>query len=263
VVALVSAADGTVAARYEYGPFGELLRATGPMAKANPFLYSTKYYDWETGLYYYGYRYYDPSTGKWLSRDPIGEGGGRNLYGFCSGDPISRVDYLGLKDQSKCCDETCDTKGQREILDVLFILLPSTVLPNEKDVADDWRKKLNLLCKLDQSKKQANEIVVNLASETAKKRRLENYGVALYTVIVWRSCADCGCRGLAGFFRRNQSPLHWTVPFDTNPARCNPEEGEHSHPIETEAFLDEASAQAAQTRCKNKHIAAFNEGYID
>jgi RHS repeat-associated protein len=91
----VSAADGTIAARYEYGPFGELLRATGPMAKANPFLFSTKYYDWEAGLYYYGYRYYSASTGRWLSRDPIMEKGGHNIYAFVGNDPRA-VDPLGL-----------------------------------------------------------------------------------------------------------------------------------------------------------------------
>jgi RHS repeat-associated protein len=55
------------------GPFGELLRATGPMAKANPFRFSTKYQDDETDLPYYGYWYYNAGTGRWLSRDPYGE----------------------------------------------------------------------------------------------------------------------------------------------------------------------------------------------
>jgi uncharacterized protein RhaS with RHS repeats len=45
---------------------------------------------------YYGFRYYDPVTGRWLSRDPIGENGGLNLYGMVGNDPISRWDYLGL-----------------------------------------------------------------------------------------------------------------------------------------------------------------------
>jgi RHS repeat-associated protein len=66
-------ADGIEAARYEYGPFGEEIRTTGTMSKMNPFRFSTKYQDDETGLLYYGYRYYGPSTGRWLSRDPIEE----------------------------------------------------------------------------------------------------------------------------------------------------------------------------------------------
>jgi RHS repeat-associated protein len=43
------------------------------MAKANPFRFSTKYQDDETDLLYYGYRYYNSNTGRWLSRDPLGE----------------------------------------------------------------------------------------------------------------------------------------------------------------------------------------------
>ena len=50
------------------GPFGEVLRATGPMAKANPFRFSTKYQDDETDLLYYGYRYYSASTGRWIEQ---------------------------------------------------------------------------------------------------------------------------------------------------------------------------------------------------
>jgi RHS repeat-associated protein len=99
VVAMVNAATGAIAANFEYGPFGELIRATGPMAKLNPFMFSTKYYDWETGLYYYGYRYYNPSTGRWLSRDPIGESGGMNLYCLMGNDPIGRIDINGLADR--------------------------------------------------------------------------------------------------------------------------------------------------------------------
>ena len=66
VSGLVDAANGDVIAQYEYGPFGEVIRATGPMAKANPFRFSTKYQDDETDLLYYGYRYYNPSTGRWI-----------------------------------------------------------------------------------------------------------------------------------------------------------------------------------------------------
>ena len=95
VVALVNAATGEVAAQYDYGPFHELLRATGPVARENPFLAATKYYDWETGLYYYGYRYYSPSLRKWMSRDAIGERGGLNSYAFCLGSPLDNIDLNG------------------------------------------------------------------------------------------------------------------------------------------------------------------------
>jgi RHS repeat-associated protein len=79
VTALVSMSGGTNCAAYEYGPFGEVIRATGPMAKANPFRFSTKYQDDETDLVYYGYRFLNPSIGKWLSRDPAEEDVGPNL----------------------------------------------------------------------------------------------------------------------------------------------------------------------------------------
>jgi len=55
------------------GPFGEVLRSTGPIAKANPLRFSTKYQDDETDLLYYGYRYYIASMGRWLSKDPLSE----------------------------------------------------------------------------------------------------------------------------------------------------------------------------------------------
>ncbi|HEY5910946.1 MAG TPA: RHS repeat-associated core domain-containing protein [Verrucomicrobiae bacterium] len=95
VSALIDAGDGTSAARYGYGPFGEVLRGSGPMASEFNLLFSTKLYEWETGRYYYGYRYYDPSTGRWLSRDPLGEAGGANLYGFVGNSPLTRVDVGG------------------------------------------------------------------------------------------------------------------------------------------------------------------------
>lgn len=48
------------------------------------------------GVSVYGYRYYAPDTGRWASRDPIGERGGINLYGFVGNDPVGRIDKYGL-----------------------------------------------------------------------------------------------------------------------------------------------------------------------
>ena len=92
------AADtGESVAEFEYGPFGELIRATGEKKDAFNFRFSTKYEDTETGLLYYGYRYYNAETGRWLNRDPIGELGGLNLYGMVGNDAVNTWDYLGLR----------------------------------------------------------------------------------------------------------------------------------------------------------------------
>ena len=95
IMGLVKATNGTVSAAYEYGPFGELLSSTGSMSSSNPFRFSTKYRDNETDLYYYGYRYYSPSLGRWLSRDPVEERGGLNLYAFVNNDSVNKFDVLG------------------------------------------------------------------------------------------------------------------------------------------------------------------------
>jgi RHS repeat-associated protein len=100
VAGLVNAADGTFVAQSEYGPFGEVLRATGPMAKVNPIRWSTKYQDDETDLVMYPGRPYSPTTGRWLCRDLINENGGLNLYGFVRNDPVRRFDALGQADGS-------------------------------------------------------------------------------------------------------------------------------------------------------------------
>lgn len=59
-------------------------------------------YDHETdetasGMLFYGFRYYDPETGRWPNRDPIEEWGGLKLYGFVGNDGVNWVDYLGLQ----------------------------------------------------------------------------------------------------------------------------------------------------------------------
>ena len=86
----------TWSSRYEYGPFGEVIRRMGTAAMTNPFRFSTKYQDDESELLYYGYRFYNAATGRWLSRDPIQERGGLNLYGFVKNRPIANRDRLGL-----------------------------------------------------------------------------------------------------------------------------------------------------------------------
>ncbi|MCP9496526.1 MAG: hypothetical protein MSG64_18955 [Pyrinomonadaceae bacterium MAG19_C2-C3] len=93
---LVKAGVNTVAASYEYDAFGNTLKAVGEYAERNAFRFSTKYADGETGLLYYGYRYYQPQVGRWLNKDPMEEEGGVNLYTFNFNSPVYRIDLLGL-----------------------------------------------------------------------------------------------------------------------------------------------------------------------
>ena len=112
--------------------FGELLRATGPMAKVNPFRFSTKFHDDETDLVYYGYRYYNAGTGRWIGRDPVLEHATELLiskanplrfpipswkastadldYTTCGNNCADRIDLLGM------CDQYCG----KDILGGLF-----------------------------------------------------------------------------------------------------------------------------------------------
>ncbi|MBB5354008.1 RHS repeat-associated protein [Haloferula luteola] len=79
--------------RTEYDAFGNIVVSEGTLN--SEFGFSTKIRDPYTGLCYYGYRYYDPVTGRWPSRDAIGERGGVNFYGFVGNDGVNWWDYLG------------------------------------------------------------------------------------------------------------------------------------------------------------------------
>ena len=96
VTALVSADTAAETARYEYDPFGNTLRATGPAAAANSLRFSTQFADALTRRVKYLYRDYDAGTGRWMSRDPIEEYGGINLHAFVANSPPNIFDFLGL-----------------------------------------------------------------------------------------------------------------------------------------------------------------------
>jgi RHS repeat-associated protein len=96
VAAVINAADGSEAARYEYGPFAELTRSSGVMAQVNPFRYSTKYQDADSSLLCFGYRFFTPGLGRWLSRDSMDELGGVNLYCFVQNSAVNAIDPSGL-----------------------------------------------------------------------------------------------------------------------------------------------------------------------
>ncbi|OGV45715.1 MAG: hypothetical protein A2X46_09425 [Lentisphaerae bacterium GWF2_57_35] len=88
--------NGTVVAHWEYDVFGNALVLTGAKRDDFSHWFSSKPLDEETGAYDFGFRLYQPSQARFMSRDPITERGGLNLYSFVGNNPISRFDRLGL-----------------------------------------------------------------------------------------------------------------------------------------------------------------------
>ncbi len=83
-------------AKYNYDPYGNCTAYAGPLAEANVYRFSSKEFHAQSGLSYYGYRFYSPVLQKWLNADPIQEKGGYNLYGFAQNRPTILLDRLGL-----------------------------------------------------------------------------------------------------------------------------------------------------------------------
>ncbi|MCP4351081.1 MAG: RHS repeat-associated core domain-containing protein, partial [Desulfobacterales bacterium] len=117
---LVNATDGGIAAHYEYDPFGNTIKAEGEYKDSNPYRFSTKYFDAETGLYYYGFRYYSAELGRWLNKDPLNEYGGINLYKFTDNNSINLYDIIGLWTRDGVLKILCkDSEGKKLVRNVL------------------------------------------------------------------------------------------------------------------------------------------------
>ena len=92
--------------RYNYDSFGNI-EAQNDQIK-QPFTFTGREWDEETGLYYYRARYYDPMEGRFISKDPIGFKGGINLYNYVDSNPLNFTDPFGLEksDFSSLCKKT-------------------------------------------------------------------------------------------------------------------------------------------------------------
>ena len=147
----------TLVAHYQYDPFGNLIQndnkinpGTPGYNDINPFRFSTKYHDEETGLYYYGYRYYDAAVGRFINRDPIEEEGGLNLYGFAYNEPIGSIDYLGLSVGGllgELCKKLCDSLYPEP--------MAQPILDTDSDLVADLKRLANSLARVEWISKHA------------------------------------------------------------------------------------------------------------
>ncbi|WP_051305042.1 RHS repeat-associated core domain-containing protein [Chitinilyticum litopenaei] len=92
-------AEGNLAWSADYKAWGEARAAISEAAKragiSNPLRFQGQYFDHETGLHYNRHRYYDPSVGRFISKDPIGLHGGLNIFAYAP-NPTEWVDPWGL-----------------------------------------------------------------------------------------------------------------------------------------------------------------------
>jgi RHS repeat-associated protein len=88
-------ATGSTARAYAYDAYGNQLETTGTVE--NPYTYTGREFDAETGLYYYRARYYDPTIGRFIQQDPYGiDGLDPSLFAYVRNNPANRIDPRGL-----------------------------------------------------------------------------------------------------------------------------------------------------------------------
>ena len=103
VVALSKYNTGTsqveIVERYSYDAFGTttITTTSGCTSPGNPYMFTARRLDPETGLYYYRARIYSPALGRFLQPDPIGYADGMNMYAYCGNNPVNYIDPWGLK----------------------------------------------------------------------------------------------------------------------------------------------------------------------
>lgn len=105
VIKVLDVSTSGIVAEFDYDPFGRVLHSSGKVSSDHHIQFSSRYHDSETTLSYYGYRYYNPDLGRWLSKDPIEEKGGLNLYAFVANDGVNFTDELGLTPCPCPCDK--------------------------------------------------------------------------------------------------------------------------------------------------------------
>ncbi|WP_446011772.1 RHS repeat-associated core domain-containing protein [Candidatus Electrothrix sp.] len=176
---------GTVVWKAAFQPFGETQILTETIN--NNIRFPGQYYDAETGLHYNWNRYYDPSTGRYLTPDPIGLDGGLNLYAYVAGNPVNWFDIEGVSKTKGI------TQGNDEYLQRL------REAKGDRKIINDIAREVDDLKKAGKIKPQrAKKIKAWL--KLAKDGRLYMGGIpiGLTTFDVWCTKYPIDCMGLTG-----------------------------------------------------------------
>jgi RHS repeat-associated protein/uncharacterized repeat protein (TIGR02543 family) len=149
--------------------FGASLPDPNPSGLGN-FVFNLRfpgqYYDAETGLFYNGFRDYDPQTGRYVESDPIGLGGGINTYTYVNNNPVNLFDPLGLSPATEACDNIC---GQGNVRACIAVRIPGT---EYKQVS--CKCKTNIDIRKGKTRNSSRQINTDLSPEDAIKNLEEN-----------------------------------------------------------------------------------------
>ena len=219
---LIALSSGGINAHYEYGPFGGLIYEWGIYVEANKFLFSTKFCDRNTNLSYYGYRYYDNDTGRWVNRDPIQENGGPNIYAYVYNNALNLIDPRGLTVINTAAealehywvgDGASATAGSGLISDIQN---SSDYESNKEAVEDQIREQLEgVSCSQTSGSinRQGGTIGIYAENNAVGNIDLE---YSAYTV-EWTASASSGSRTVQGIANRSASfSDEYTFEFDPN-----------------------------------------------
>jgi RHS repeat-associated protein len=98
-VTSLSSSAGALANTYTYDSYGKLTASTGTLT--NPFQYTGREFDPETGIFEYRARYFDPAVGRFISEDPVRFRSGVDFYAYVDNNPVGEIDPLGLLPKNK------------------------------------------------------------------------------------------------------------------------------------------------------------------
>ena len=185
--------DGEVVQHIEYVPFGEVFIEERNNIWNTPYLFNAKEFDEETGLYYYGARYYDPRISLWISTDPKQESYfAFSSYVYCGNNPLIYIDPNGKEWEDPAQAEKLKAKIDNKITSIQKSILAqkARLESNQakgKDISKQERKIADFesrISNLNQSKSDIDLLghdsqkykLTQVSGEGAHKVRLENNG---------------------------------------------------------------------------------------
>lgn len=117
--AVYDTADGKLLWKVTHQPYGYAGVNEDPDGNGQPFKFNIRYpgqyYDWESGLHYNYFRYYDPRLGRYITSDPIGQAGGINTYAYAAGNPVNYIDPFGLEVDFNFHNPWCNSRMRYQL----------------------------------------------------------------------------------------------------------------------------------------------------